>query len=74
MLKPLSVWITTNWKALKETGIPDHLTRLLTNNRTLCGTTDWFKIEKGAPQARLLLPCLFNLHAEHIVRNAGLGE
>ena len=42
--------------------------------RTLYGTTDWFKIEKGVRQGCLLLPCLFNLYAEHIMRNAGLEE
>ena len=55
MPKPLTVWITTNWKILKETGIPDHLTCLLRNLcagqeatvRTLYRTVDWFKIEKG---------------------------
>ena len=55
MLKPLTVWITTNWNILKEMGIPDHLTCLLRNVyagqeatvRTGHGTTDWFQIEKG---------------------------
>ena len=54
-LKPLTVWITTNWKILKELGIPDHLTCLLRNLyagqeatvRTGHGTTDWFQIGKG---------------------------
>ena len=54
-LKPFIVWITTNWKILKEIGIPDHLTCVLRNLytgqeatvRTLYGTTDWFRIEKG---------------------------
>ena len=67
------------WKVLKEMGIPDHLTCLLRNLyvgqeatvRTLYGTTDWFKIEKGGC---LRSPCLFNLCAEHIMRNAGLDE
>ena len=70
------------WKALKEMGIPDHLTCLLRNLyagqeatiRTLYGTTDWFKIEKGVQQSCLWSPCLFNLYAEHIMRNAGLDE
>ena len=61
-------------------GIPDHLTCLLRNQyvgqeatvRTLYGTTDWFKIEKGVQQGCLLSPCLFNLYTEHIMQNAGL--
>ena len=82
MPKPLTVWITINWKILKEMGIPDHLTCLL---RTLCagqeatvrtghGTTDWFQIGKGLRQGCILSPCLFNLYAEYIMRNAGLEE
>ena len=67
-------------EALKEIGIPDHLTCLLRNLfagqeatvRTLCGTTDWFKIEKGVLQGCLLSLCLFTLYAEHIMRNARL--
>ena len=63
-------------------GIPDHLNCLLRNLyvdpeatvRTLYGTTDWFKIEKGERPGCLLSPCLFNLYAEHIMRNAGLDE
>ena len=59
MLKPLTVWTTTNWKILKEMGIPDHLTCLLRNLyvgqeatvRTVQGTTDWFQIGKGVRQA-----------------------
>ena len=70
------------WKALKEMGIADHLTCLLRNLcvgqeatvRTLYGTNDWFRIEKGVLQGCLLLPCLFNLYAEHIMSNAGLDE
>ena len=45
-----------------------------TRVRTLYGTTDWFKIDKGVRQGCLLSPCLFNLYAEHIMRNAGLDE
>ena len=63
-------------------GIPDHLICLLTNLyagqeatvRTGHGTTDWFQIGKGVPQGCILSPCLFNLHAEYIMRNAGLEE
>ena len=82
MPKSLTVWITTNWKILKEMGIPDHLTCLLSNLyagqeatvRTGHGTTDWFQIGKGVRQGCILSPCLFNLYAEYIVRNAGLDE
>ena len=63
-------------------GIPDHLTHLLSNLyagqeatvRTGHGTTDWFQIGKGVCQGCLLSPCLFNLYAEYIMRNAGLEE
>ena len=63
-------------------GIPDHLTCLLGNLyagqeatvRTEHGTTDWFQIGKGVHQSRILSPCLFNLYAEYIMRNAGLEE
>ena len=76
------MWITINWKILKELGIPDHLTSLLRNLyagqeatvRTGHGTTDWFQIGKGVCQGCILSPCLFNLHAEYIMRNAGLDE
>jgi len=82
MPKPLTVWITTNWKILKEMGIPDHLTCLLRNLyagqeatvRTGPETTDWFQIGKGVRQGCILSPCLFNLYAEHIMRNTGLEE
>ena len=70
------------WKILKEMGIQDHLICLLTNLyagqeamvRTENGTTDWFQIGKGVCQACMLSPCLFNLYAEYIMRNAGLEE
>ena len=63
-------------------GIPDHLTRLLRNLyagqeatiRTGHGKIDWFQIRKGAHQGCMLSPCLFNLYAEYIVRNAGLDK
>ena len=70
------------WKLLKEMGIPDPLTCLLRNLyagqeatvRTGNGTTDWFQIRKGVHQGCILSPCLFNLYAEYITRNAGLEE
>ena len=82
MPKPLIVWITINWKILKEMGLPEHLSCLLRNLyagqeasiRTEHGTTDWFQIGKGVRQGCLLSPCLFNLYAEHVMRNAGLEE
>ena len=82
MLKTLTVWITTNWKILKEMGIPDHLTCLLRNLyagqeatvRTRHGTTNWFQIGKGVRQGCVLSPCLFNFFAEYIMQNARLDE
>ena len=82
MPKPLTVWITINWKILKEMGIPGHLTCLLRNLyagqeatiRTGHGTTDWFQIGKGVCQGCILSPCLFTFYAEYIMRNAGLEE
>ena len=70
------------WKILKELGIPDHLTCPLRNLcagqeatvRTGHGTKDWFKIGKGVCQGCILSPCLFNLYAEYIMRNAKLDE
>ena len=70
------------WKILREMGIQDHLTCLLRNlyagqeatNRTGHGKTDWFQIGKGVCHGCILSPCLFNLYAEHILRNAGLEE
>ena len=82
MPKPLTVWITTNWKILKEMGILDHLTCLLRNLyagqeatvRTGHGTMDWFQIGKGVRQIYILSSCLFSLYAEYIMRNAELDE
>ena len=82
MPKSLTVWITINWKILKEMGIPDHLTCLLRNLyagqeatvRTGRETTNWFQIGKGVCQGCILSPCLFNLYAEYIMKNAGLEE
>ena len=82
MPKPFTVWITINWKILREMGIPDQLTCLLRNLyagqeatvRTGHGTTDWFQIGKGVHQGCILSTCLFNLYAEYIMRNAGLEE
>ena len=70
------------WKILTEMGIADHLTCLSRNLyagqeatvRTEHGTTDWFQIGKGVRQGCILSPCLFNLYAEYIMRNAGLEE
>ena len=70
------------WKILKEMGIPDHLTCLLRNIyaaqeatiKTGLGTTDWFQIRKGVHQGCIFSPCLFNVYAEYIMRNAGLDE
>ena len=76
------MWITTNWRILKEMGIPDHLTCLLRNVyvgqegtvRTEHGKTDWFQIGKGVCQGCILSLHLFNLYAEYIMQNAGLDE
>ena len=70
------------WKILKEMGIPDRLTCLLRNlyagqeatGKTGHGTTDWFQIGKAVHQGCILLPCLFNLYAQYIMRNARLDE
>ena len=70
------------WEILQEIGIPDHLTCLLWNLfagqeatvGTGHGTTDWFQTGKGVHQGCILSPCLFNLHAEYIMWNAGLDE
>ena len=70
------------WKILKQMGMPDHLTHPLRNLyagqeatvRTGHGTTGWFQIGKGVHQGYTLWPCLFNLYAEFIMRNAGVDE
>ena len=85
MLKPLTVWIKTNWKITanwKRWKIPDHFMCFLRNLcagqeatvRTGQGTTDWFQIGKGVCQGCILSPCLFNLYAEYIMRNARLDK
>jgi len=79
--KPLTVWTTTNSGKFLEMQVPDNLTCLLRNLyagqeatvRTGHGT-DWFQIGKGVHQGCILSPCLFNLYAEYIMRNAGLDE
>ena len=81
-LKPLTVWIITNWKILQEMGLPNHLIYHLRNlyvgqeatAKTRHGTTDWFKSEKGVRQSCILSPCLFKLYAEYIMQNARLDE
>ena len=82
MPKPLTVWITINWKILKEMGIPDHLTYLLRNLyagqeatvRSGYGITDWFQIGKRVHQGCILSLCLFNLYAEYIMKNTELEK
>ena len=82
MLKPLTVWITTNSKILQEMEILDHLICLLRNLyagqevtvRTTHGKIDWFQIGKGVYQGCILSLCLFNLHTEYIMQNAWLDE
>ena len=82
MPKPLTVWITTNWKIFQEMRIPDQVMCFLKNLyagqeatiRTEHGTMNWFHIGKGVHQGCILSPCLFNLYAEYIRRNAGLDE
>ena len=73
-LKPLTMWITTTWKILKEMWIPDHFICLLRNLyagqeatvRTRHGTTDCFQIGKGVHQGCILSPCLYSLYAKYI--------
>ena len=81
MLKPLTVWITTNWKILQggNTRPPDlppanpYVGQEATVRIEL-ETMDWFQIGEGVCQGCILSPCLFNLYAEDIMRNAGLDE
>ena len=81
MPKPLTMWITKNCQIFQERGIPDP-DRLLRNLyagqertvRTRRRTTDWFQIRKRVCQSCILSPCLFNLHAEYIIRTAWLDE
>ena len=82
MLKPLTVWITTNCgKFFKRWEYQTHICLLRklyagqeATVRTGHGTTDWFQTGKGVHQGCILSPCLFNLYAENIMRNAGLEE
>ena len=76
------MWISTNWKMLKEMEIPDHLTCHLrklyvvqeATVRTLYGKIYWLKIGKGVQQGFTLSPCLFNFYSEYTMQNAGLDE
>ena len=76
------MWITTNWKILKQMGIPDNLTCLLRTCMQVkkqelepdMEQQDWFKIGKRVHQGCILSPCLFNFYAEYIMRNARLDE
>ena len=80
--KPLTVWLTANWKILQEMGIPDHLTCLLRNLyagqeatvKTGHGITNWFQIGEEVCQGCILSPCLFNLYAAYIMQKARLDE
>ena len=82
MPKLLTVWTTKNWKILEELAMPDHLIFPLRNLyasqevtiRTGHGTAYCFQIGKGIHQGCILSPCLFNLYAEYIMKNAGLDE
>ena len=80
--KPLTVWITTNLENSEKDGntrpldLPPEksICRSRSNIRTQHGTTDWFQIGKGVHQSYILLPCLFKVYAEYVMRNAGLDE
>ena len=80
--KPLTVWLTANWKILQEMGIPVHLTCLLRNLyagqeatvKTEHGITNWFQIGEELCQGCILSPCLFNLYAAYIMQKARLDE
>ena len=80
MPKPLTVCITTNWKILKDRNTrPPYLplekpVSRSRSDRTAHGTMDWFQIGEGVCLGCILSPCLFNLYAEYIMRNAGLEE
>ena len=82
MLKPLTVWITTNWKMLQEVGLPDHLTCPLWNLyagqeatvRTGHRKMDWFQNGKAVCHGCILSPCLFYLYAEYSMQNVRLHE
>ena len=81
MPKPLTVDHNKLWKILKDMGIPDHPTCVLSlyagqeaTVRNRHGTTDWFQIGKGVCQGCILSHCLFNLYAQYIMRNTGLDE
>ena len=83
ILKPLSMWTTTNCGKFFEMGVPDHLTCLLRNLndagqeatvRTGHEKTDWFQIEKGVHQGCILSPCLLSLYAAYIMWNVGLAR
>ena len=82
MPKTLTVWVTVNWRILKEMGIPEHMICLLRNLytgqettvRTGHGRTDLFQVRKGVRQSCIFSPCLFNLYTEYIMRKAGLEE
>ena len=83
ILKPLSMWTTTNCGKFFEMGVPDHLTCLLRNLndagqeatvRTGHEETDWFQIEKGVHQGCILSPCLLSVYAAYIMWNVGLAR